>query len=179
MDFAIPKSNEKELKARAKELGLELTFLYEPKKVPKGSGVLIRAEKALDLRRADKFSKAIIVVATSNEDVIRAACSKKNITYITNLTTSTGRDHTHYRRGNVNQVIAKLCKQNKIGYLVDFNHILELEGRERELIIGRIKQNIKIFKKYKVPCKVASFAKNEYELRNMKDLEALGRVLGL
>ncbi len=183
MDFAVPEGNEKEILARAKELGSELILLYEiktKKDLPKGGGVLIKAEKITDPNRADKFPpKTPIVVASTNEETIRAACSKRNITYITHLATSTGRDHTHYRRGNINQVIAKLCKENKIGYIIDFSRILELEGWGRELLIGRIKQNIRIFKKYEVPIQVASFAKNEYELRNPKDLEAFGRVLGI
>lgn len=183
MDFAIPNTNEKALLARAKELGSELTFLYEAKtkkELPKGGGVLIRAEKISDLKRAGTFpSKTLVIVAAEDAEIVRLACSNRAVSYVTHCAAATGRDHTHYRRGNVNQVTAKLAAENKVGYIVDFSHILELEARSRELLIGRIKQNIKVFKKYKVKVEIASFARNEYELRNPKDLEAFGRILGI
>lgn len=182
MDLAIPNKNEKALLARAEELGSELTFLYEAKTkkdLPKGSGVLIRAEKISDLKRAGKFpSKTLVIVEATDVEIIRLACSNKSVDAVTHLASSTGRDHTHYRRGNINQVTAKEARENKVGYIVDFSRILNLEGRSRELLIGRIKQNAKVFKKYKVPVSVASFARNEYELRSAKDLAGFGRVLG-
>ncbi len=183
MDLAIPNKNEKELLARSKQLNSKLKFLYEvktKKELPKDCGVLVKVEKLADLKLADKFlPKTFVVVAAEEKELVRAACSKKSVSAVTHLATATGRDHTHYRRGNVNQVTAKLAAENKVDYIVDFSRILALEGRARELLLGRIKQNIKIFKKYKVPVSVASFARNEYELRNLKDLEAFGRVLDI
>ena len=46
--------------------------------------------------------------------------------------------------------------------------------KKRDVLIGRIKQNIKLCKKYKVDVVISSFAKDVYGLRCEKELEFLG-----
>jgi RNase P/RNase MRP subunit p30 len=178
-DIALPNNNEKELLAEAKELGVELMFVYSLKDFSPGKGLIIIVSKPNELNSARKKAKqALFVVASSTDEAtIRVIIESKWIKYFTDIETSTGRDHTHYRRSNFNQVLAKLAKETGKTYVVDFSHILKVEGKQRELLLGRIKQNIKICNKYKVPVQIATFATNSYELRNSSDLKAFLRSL--
>jgi RNase P/RNase MRP subunit p30 len=47
------------------------------------------------------------------------------------------------------------------------------------MILGRIMQNIKLARKYKMKIKLASFARNPYELRDCNDLLSFGILVGL
>ena len=119
---------------------------------------------------------AKISVSDGSEKNNRALL-EKGVKYITGLSTDEGKEHTHYRRSGVNQVLAKLAKEHGTTYIINFARILNSENRA--LLIGRIMQNVRIFKKYKVPIKVCSLAKVASELRSESDLEAFGRVLGV
>jgi RNase P/RNase MRP subunit p30 len=184
----------KQMEERAQQLGVELELIFEPKDFSGGApkergrllrghrsvgGLLIRASKPKDVVSVRRFAKkAKFVIADSNdEQTVRFIMEQKWIHFFTDIETSTGRDHTHYRRSNFNQVLAKLAKETRKTYLVDFSNLLKVQGRKRSLLIGRIMQNIKICDKYKVPVSIATFATNKYDLRNPNDLKALLRVL--
>lgn len=89
------------------------------------------------------------------------------------------KDATHFRSSGMNQVIAKLMKEKKVSYGLSFNQVLVASKEEKAKIIGRLIQNIKLCKKYKVPVVVASFARSPKEMRDYKDLMAFSRLLGL
>lgn len=177
-DVVFPKDNEELLLARAKELGANIEFVYEPKNF-KVRSLFIRATSLKDIDSSRKLAKkARFVVASSNDEkVIRKIMETKWIKFFTDIETSTGRDHTHYRRSNFNQVLAYLAKENKKTYLVDFSRLLKLDGKKRILLIGRIMQNIRICQKFRIPVSIATFARDTYGLRNPKDLQAVLRAL--
>ena len=178
-DIVLPKKNEDQLLAKAKELGSEPMFAYSICDWTPGSGLHIAASKPKELDSVRKKAKqaAFVVASSTDEKTIRLIRDAKWIKYFTNIETSTGSDHSHYRRSNFNQVLAKLAKDTSKTYLVDFSHILKIEGKKRKLLLGRIAQNIKICKKYKVPVGIATFATDPYELRNPSDLKAFLRTL--
>lgn len=193
-DLAIPKNNEQELDARAREVGSNLLFLYEMKTekelefiqrklsvygLKNRVGLLIKVSKKSDLNVRQRILSAVdLVVATSTSlDMIREIVSSKDVDLFVDIATSTGRDHTHYRRGNFNQVFAKEAKNNEQSYLLDFNRILKIGGQKRALLLGRIMQNIRFCNKYDVPVLIASFADDVYGLRSIDNLKAFARVL--
>ncbi len=193
-DLAIPQNNELELAEAAKELGSNLIFLY-PIKTEKELlfvqrklaelglknkiGLLIQLKRQQDLKVKESILRAFdLVVATSQDvELIKEILSDKNVDLFMDIASSTGRDHTHYRRGNFNQVLAKMAKETGKTYAIDFNEILLAEGFKRALLLGRIMQNIDFCEKYQVPILISSFAGDEYALRSSDSLEAFARVL--
>ena len=83
------------------------------------------------------------------------------------------KDHLHYRRSGLNQVLCKIAHDN--GKMIAFSFRSLLNSKNKALLLGRMMQNVRFCRKYKVKTLLASFAKNEYEVR--KDLIALKRVL--
>jgi RNase P/RNase MRP subunit p30 len=178
LDIAFPKNNEKSLLAQAKKLGSNPLFVYEPK-LYKDGGMFIIATSIRDIDSARKVAKrAQFVIASSTEEkTIRKIMESKWIKFFTNIETSTGRDHTHYRRSNFNQVLAVLAKETGKTYLIDFSRLLKITDKNRTILIGRIMQNIRICQKFKVPISIVTFAREPYHLRNPRDLQALLRAM--
>ena len=85
------------------------------------------------------------------------------------------KDHTHYRNSGMDQILAKIAKTKKKTILFDLSLIRKSKNRQQ--ILGRMMQNARLCKKYKVPFEFVTFAGNNLELKTPKDLKALSRVL--
>ncbi len=126
-----------------------------------------------DLRNAAKRGE-ITILSSSDEILARRAVDKFPVDLLTNLATSTGRDHTHYRRSGATQVLFNMMVENKVAYLIDFNRILATPaGKSRALLLGRIMQNIRIAQKAKRQVPVFILGDRSDEM-----LKAVARVLG-
>ena len=191
IDICLPENNEKELIERARELGYkELVFLYQFK-----SRKELQAKKAKypDVKIGTYFTPKrgeikisnqlyleadLIAVSSHNENVVRAAVSNPKVDLVFAVPTSTGKDHTHYRYSNFNEIFANLAKQNKVRYAIDFSQLLENQGIARARLLGREAQNVRLCRR-KTPIITASFAKNKWHMRNPNDFIAIAQVLGL
>jgi len=186
MDLIIPKDNEKELASRAAELNREkVIFLKEFKDTQEAKrytstikGLLITSKKDLvKVRALKQHVDSVVVVSDASEAFNRAVVETKGIDYVFNLASSMGRDHTHYRRGGVNQVIAKLMVENGIKYGISFSRFLAEEQRRRIVLLGRWIFNAKIFKKYGVPVEVFSMASLPDDIRSADALGVFERII--
>jgi len=79
----------------------------------------------------------------------------------------------------MNQVLCKIAAKNETQIVVPIREILSLKGRERAQVLGRVMQNVRICKKYKVGVKLASFAHTPYQMKGVKELASFGTVLGM
>ncbi len=91
--------------------------------------------------------------------------------------TGAGGDFLNQRNSGLNQVLAKMAHDNHTAIGFSFSNLLH--SQERITAMGRIMQNIKLCRKYKVKMVFASFAKNEMEQRSVQDLKSLARCLGM
>lgn len=188
LDICIPEDNEEELIDRAKQLGYEgLVFLYSPQELEEiesedftvFTGILVDSKDVSGLKKKD-FSEADLVVAEGDgtESTNRKILSDKRIDLTINLSHLKGKEHTHYRKSTLNQVLAKMARDNNMSYSISFARILKEESR-RVKLLGRLMQNVKIFQKFKVPLLIHSFATCPKEMRNYDDLKSVAKVLGV
>jgi len=82
------------------------------------------------------------------------------------------------RRSGLNQVLCKLAAKNNVAIGFDFSYLLNSSGKERARILGRMSQNVRFCKKYKVKMVFSSFARNKYELRSENYLKIFSKILG-
>lgn len=136
----------------------ELGILFEP--------------NSTDFGILKKYNGKIIIGTSKNEKIIRKLVEHKNIYGIVDIESDKGPDHTHYRRSNMNQVIAKLMKENSKVYFINFNSILK--SRNKSKLIGRIRQNVILCNKYNTKIKVHNFSKNISDFR--KDLSPVYKI---
>jgi ribonuclease P/MRP protein subunit RPP1 len=107
----------------------------------------------------------------------RKLAENKKIDILLNPEKGSKKDNLHYKNSGLDQVVCKLANRNKIAIGFSFSEFLNSNNRSE--LLGRMTQNVKLCRKYKVKIVVASFAKNKYEMRDIKDLLAFCRVIGM
>ncbi len=188
IDICLPKGNEKGLSEQAKELGYgEVVFLYptrgellEKKKVFPAVGFYLRAEKISDLKKINSvyLEADLTAVSSQDESVIRAAASNPKVDLLFEITSASGKDHLHYRRSGVNDIVVNIAKKSGQSYGLSFRHFLEQKPIARAKILGREMQNIRLARR-KIPIIIASFSEIPEQIRKPENLQTFSRVLGL
>jgi ribonuclease P/MRP protein subunit RPP1 len=176
-DIVFPRNNEKEFIQMATRLGYnKLIFVYD-KDVADIKSEKIKIEKAV-LVKPNKIGKVKGTVIVENSDKLRLTIENKKTDIIFNLENQR-KDFMHHRNSGLNQVLAKLAYKNKIKIGVSLSNVLKAENMLRSQLLGRIMQNVRICRKYKVDMLLASFAHDPYEMRAPKDIMSLGVCLGM
>ena len=109
----------------------------------------------------------------------REILSSKNIDILVSPEKNRIEDFLHHRNSGLNHILCNLAKKNRIAIAFSFNEVLKSNGVERAKIIGRMQQNVRLCRKYKVEMIIASFATNKYEMRSLNDLKSFGAVIGM
>ncbi len=97
----------------------------------------------------------------------------KKVKVLVNPQVNTLKDRLHYRSSGLDQILCTLANKNNIAIGFSFNTL------DNPVLIGRLKQNIRLCRKYKVKMLFFYFAENKYRLRSVNDLLSLLRVLGM
>jgi len=109
----------------------------------------------------------------------REVLSTKNIDILVSPEKNRKEDFLHHRNSGLNHILCKLANKNKIAIGFSFNEVLKSKNVDRAKILGRMRQNIKLCRKYKVNMIIASFANDKYEMRSLNDLKSFSRVIGM
>ena len=187
IDIAIPKNNEEDFVAIAEKLGYKgLCFLYnyndylnkqknfETKKIKIYRGVLAENKNINKIKSKPKNEKVFVVVRSSSDDRKIIEGSKAHMIF--SFEDNIKRDFIHQRASGLNHILCKLANENNIIMGFSLSSILNTENKH--VILGRIVQNIKMCRKFKVKTAIASFAKNPYEMKSTHDLSSLFYILG-
>ena len=176
IDFVYPKNNEKEFISLAEKLNFsKLCFVYpfsKLKTIKKIKGIYYGCLcNYNELNKAKKIADITLIKTTEP----RKFFENKSTDLIYGLELLKEKDFIHFRRSNLNQVLCKLAVTNKILIAFSFSDIL----KGNYITLGRIKQNIRLCKKYKIKTVIASFAEKPYEMRYWHDLASLFKCLGM
>jgi len=108
----------------------------------------------------------------------RSLIESKSVDYIFEPEAASRPDFIHHRNSGLNQVILNLCKpSSKRGAKEIITSSSLLLGKRPAEKLGRMAQNARWCRKYKVKYHVTSGARSIWELRAKDDLAALHRVL--
>ncbi|MSR85917.1 hypothetical protein EXS74_00810 [Candidatus Woesearchaeota archaeon] len=122
-------------------------------------------------------SKELVVVQGGDDILNRAVVSSRYVDILLDPHLGNRKDFMHQRNSGLNHVLCSLAKENNVAIGFSFSNILHAE--KRGVLLGRIMQNILLCRKYKIPMVIGSFAKEEWDVRNEKDLQAFFQVLGM
>jgi len=170
-DIVIPENNEEDFIDMAKKLGIDkLIFCYRFSDFDKYTIKDRNIEKGIitdsrDIRKAKK--KCDFVISNSNDRYVFD--NPPNLVF--ELEKLYGKDSMHFRNSGMNQVLFKIAHKNKIKLGVSLSMILNSSQKNIPVLMGRMMQNIKLARKYKVDIKIASFARTPYEMRPAEDLK--------
>ncbi len=116
-------------------------------------------------------------IAFGGPKVNRRAVEDKKTDILVSPEMGSGRDSLTQRDSGLNQVLCALARKNQVAIGFSFSGILNAKYGAN--LLGKIMQNIRLCRKYKVRMVFASFAKNKFEMRNANDMLAFCRVLGM
>lgn len=122
------------------------------------------------------LGKAPFRIIECSEEDIRTAVEAKRADIIL-VSEKMMNDSMHYRKTALDNVICTLAAKKGVAFAFSFSSILN--ARNRIAVMGKIMQNIRLCRKYKVRMIFASFAKSKYEMRGLEELRAFARVLGM
>jgi len=85
----------------------------------------------------------------------------------------------HSRHSGFNHILAEMACKNS--HTVCFSHCALLNSGTANFstVLGRMMQNVRLCRKYKVRMKLASFANSPRHLRAAKEMESFGHFLGM
>lgn len=181
IDFVIPNGNEEQFILMAIKLGYDsLCFVYDKEvDISKYKNDKIKVYYGIIHNDKNKYRiKPDFVLAQSSEQD-RSLIEQKKANIIFGFEESAKRDKMHQRFSGLNQVFAQMMHDKGIAYGIDFNTILKSGAAARAQILGRIKQNIVLMRKYKLKTVLASFASNPFEMRSPHDMASFAVSLGM
>ncbi|HLD10754.1 MAG TPA: RNase P subunit p30 family protein [Candidatus Nanoarchaeia archaeon] len=120
----------------------------------------------------EDFSK-LNVINGGDLNVNNSAVRDKKVDMLLNPHNVRGIDNLHFRNSGLNQTICKLARENNVIIGISLGMLRDY------LDYGRVMQNIRLCKKYKVDIAFFSFAKDELELKGVNDMLAFCRILGM
>ncbi|MBR9692701.1 hypothetical protein GOV07_02085 [Candidatus Woesearchaeota archaeon] len=139
-------------------------------------------------------TKSAILVTTMNQakslkksyDFIFAPCKReffesKFVDSILEPEDQKRLDFIHHRNSGLNQVLLKLCQptaKRPAKRIITTTSLL-LHAKSPATLIGRMMQNAKWSKKYKVNYLVTSGARTKWEQRDAESIKALSRILNI
>jgi RNase P/RNase MRP subunit p30 len=103
----------------------------------------------------------------------------KKVDVIFGLESIEDKDKIFQRNSGLNHILCGLAFANDIIVGFDFSLVLNSTGFSRSKILGRMKQNVKLCRKYKVKMMIGSFASEKYDLRGKFELFSFGKVIGM
>lgn len=175
-DIVFPNGNEQDFIRIAQQLGItKLVFAYPDKKqfYNKPSKIPITNALHTTPNKLQRGKTQYTICQGSREAIERGA------TLVYGFEEQSRKEHTHYRRSGLNQVLCKIATQKNVSIAFPFAAILNKRNEHQAQHLGRIAQNIAFCQKYNTPMKIASFATTPYEMRPPKDLAAFFTLLGM
>ncbi len=179
IDIVFPRDNEKALIDIAKQLGYsELCFVYSKDLDRKRVKVAALQKKTgimlfIGSDRKEKADLAVVMAGADNRETIERA--KTDLIF--GLEATGKRDFAFSRNSGLNQVLCKLAKDKGVMIGLSFSDVLR--SKSPQTVLGRMKQNITLCRKYKTGMVIASFAKDPFEMRSPHDLAAFFVCAGM
>lgn len=114
----------------------------------------------------------IIVIKGGNYKINRVACEDSRVDILA---------HPEYKRSDsgLDDVLAKNASENEVYIEINFHEILTTYGKVRAHVLSHIQKNVKLAEKFDSPLIICSGAKDEYELRGLKEFSAVLELVGL
>jgi len=174
-DVVVPNNNEQDFIDTAIALGhTGIVFLTTNSRyiAPKSDLILIKTAYLLK-------DPSEIIPARKVFDYLFAPAERKffesDVDYILDSEVSDRKDSFHYRATSLNHVHAKLAKDNEIRVVFSFRNLLSTPL----IAFGRMLQNARLARKYRLTSCVFSMARRPCEMRSNNVLNALEAVLGM
>jgi RNase P/RNase MRP subunit p30 len=142
-------------------------------------GARISGDMRKNARKAlDAGADLIIADGRTNEDCRRASeCWEVDL--IVNPELNEARDMLDQWNSGLDNIITSYMAEREIGYCINIDNILKSKGIRRTRLVGRIRQNLKLARKYKVKTILSCGFDSGWYARSPIDLIQFGKTFGL
>lgn len=190
VDYVFPSENEEKFIGLAPKLGYSgLCFIYQYdkniikyeekiKKLQKKTKLNISYGFIVSLRDINKIKKTKNLVFIKGSDKNRFVVEQKRADVLFSLEEQNREDFMHHRASGLNHVLCGLASKNKVVIGFSFNMLLK-NKKKLYVILGRLIQNRRLCRKYKIKTLIGSFAEKPFEMRNVKDIMGLFVMIGM
>lgn len=170
MDNCILAPFSTQLESLSLSLGFTKTLFLE-----KDFTFLEKATKK-QLLALGKKPKTFVIYRPENEELLRFALERTGVQMVIDVEHIHPKNHTHYVRGGIDQVLAKIATKQGKTLGISFSSLLSAKYRPQQW--ARSALNIKVCHKYQTPLFFGSFASSETDFRSAEDLFAIWQLLG-
>ncbi len=139
------------------------------------AGIKIEAKNPQEMRNlVNKYREeaAIVVVAGGDYDINRAACENPKVDIL-----------AHPEKGRMDngldEASIKFAVNNNVAIGIDFAEILHSFRRGRSYNLSHISKNVMLCKEFGAHAVLSSGARSKWDMRDPRELIALGTVLGM
>ncbi|UCG95153.1 MAG: hypothetical protein JSV92_03870 [archaeon] len=138
-------------------------------------GIEVGAEGVRELKRAISKAKKhsnFIIVSGGEYKINRAASEDSRVSIIS---------HPEYKRSDsgVDHVIAKFASDNGVAIEINFHEILETFRKIRSFVLSHMRLNVELAQKYGARVVINSGARGKWDMRDPRELAAIGQILGM
>lgn len=169
MDNLVLMERSREVESLGKELGFSRTFFLHE------DVVLLESKSRKELLQRSRKGK-LLLYRPPTEELLRFALEKSPIRLVVGQELLHEKDSLHYPRSGLDQVLCKIAAEKHKIICFSFAEILNSSNRPQ--LLARMMFNVKLCRKYKVRVFFSTFARDRWELRSAKDLQAFWRMLG-
>ncbi len=138
------------------------------------SGAIVSKPVRRNARNALDKADIIFVVGENRE-----ASECWEIDVISRPEQSAERDFMKQRDSGIDHIISRFMAEKSIALELNFSDILHSGGRGRATLIGRMRQNILLARKYRIPLITTTGSNDIFDLRGPLEHISMGKVLGL
>lgn len=146
------------------------------------TGVELSPGSAQELRKNSRKvleSVDFVFVKGGIDEVNRVASESWEVDILCHPEKSAEKDFMRQKNSGLDHVMVKLMAEHGIAVEFNFSEILNSYGMLRSQIIGRMRQNIILARKYDAMVILTSGADDRWGLRAPRDLIAVGKMLGM
>ncbi|MBT3405891.1 hypothetical protein HN419_01865 [Candidatus Woesearchaeota archaeon] len=127
----------------------------------------LKSDKIKMIKAGERKASFIIKKADGVND--RKWLQNRDVDLVYGLEGVARKDGVHHRYSGLNQIMCKVARDANTMIGFDFGAVLHAKGVRRAQLLGRIEQNIRLCKKYKVECCWVSLADEWFEMINLEE----------
>lgn len=172
MDNFLFLEKSKELEQCSKDWGFtKALFVTEDFIFLEGDNQKTLLQEAKEAKRKGK----IVICQPKSEEALRFVLEKTPVDIILGMEQIHLSDSFHYLRGGLDQVLCAIAKENKKTFAFSFSDVLH--STKRPQLLARMRFNISLCTKYKIPVIFSNFCREREAIRSAKDILSFFRVI--
>ncbi len=181
-DIVIPDGNEDKFVKFAEMLGYSsLCFLYEiedfKKPMLKSSNLDIYHGVIVSEKDVKKGRKTADFVVVKKPNDLRLCVEKEKPDIVFDVECDSGKDFIHQRDSALDNVTSKIFNEKTVFLGFSLQNINS--SSKKEVLLGRVMQNLVLVKKHNIGLIISSLARDPYDMRNPEDIVSLISTVGL